>query len=55
LIKQLLRSYPQHFEYSISYTTRQPRPLERHGIDYFFVEKKTFENVNLILKAGYKQ
>lgn len=28
--------------YSISYTTREPRGAERHGIDYFFVEEATF-------------
>lgn len=28
--------------YSISYTTRQPRGLERHGEHYFFVSEATF-------------
>jgi guanylate kinase len=28
--------------YSISYTTRQPRGQERHGVDYFFVDETTF-------------
>ena len=28
--------------FSISYTTRQPRGLERHGEDYFFVSEATF-------------
>src|SRR5689334_3509479 len=28
--------------YSISYTTRQPRGPERHGVDYFFVDEATF-------------
>jgi guanylate kinase len=31
--------------HSISYTTRQPRPGEEHGRDYFFVEEKTFQDM----------
>lgn len=30
--------------YSISMTTRNPRPLEQDGVDYFFVTKEEFEN-----------
>jgi len=30
--------------YSISMTTRPPRPGERHGMDYYFVSKAEFEN-----------
>ena len=30
--------------YSISMTTRSPRPLEQDGVDYFFVTKEEFEN-----------
>src|SRR6266496_2028675 len=29
-------------QYSISYTTRQPRGPERDGIDYFFVDEAKF-------------
>ena len=29
--------------YSISMTTRSPRPLEQNGVDYFFVSKEEFE------------
>ncbi len=29
--------------YSISETTRKPRPGEVHGVNYFFVEKEDFE------------
>ena len=32
------------FQYSISMTTRQPRPGEKDGVDYFFVSKEEFEN-----------
>lgn len=31
--------------YSISMTTRKPRPGEKEGVDYYFVEKETFENM----------
>lgn len=31
------------FQYSISMTTRQPRPGEKNGVDYFFVSKEEFE------------
>ena len=30
--------------YSISQTTRKPRPGEVHGVNYFFVTKEEFEN-----------
>lgn len=36
----------QHFgdlAYSVSYTTRQPRPGEQHGKDYFFITEDEFE------------
>ena len=29
--------------YSISMTTRQPRRLEKDGVDYFFVDEETFQ------------
>ena len=31
--------------YSISETTRKPRPGEVHGVNYFFVEKEDFEKL----------
>lgn len=31
------------FQYSISMTTRKPRPGEKNGVDYFFVSKEEFE------------
>jgi guanylate kinase len=31
--------------FSISYTTRAPRPTEKHGQDYFFVTRKVFERM----------
>ena len=32
------------FQYSISMTTRKPRPGEKNGVDYFFVSKEEFEH-----------
>jgi guanylate kinase len=29
-------------KFSVSHTTRQPRVGERHGVDYFFVDRSTF-------------
>ena len=34
------------FEISVSHTTRKPRPNEKHGKDYFFVDIKEFELIN---------
>lgn len=31
--------------YSVSYTTRLPRPVEVHGRDYFFVSKGDFKEM----------
>ncbi len=43
--------------YSISMTTRPPRPGERHGVDYWFVDKDRFlaavENEELLEYAEY--
>jgi guanylate kinase len=41
LCKAALRLLPD-LHYSISHTTRKPRPGERHGIDYFFLDEKQF-------------
>ena len=38
-----------NFSISISHTTRKPRPNEKHGKDYFFVDIKKF---NLLIKKG---
>lgn len=45
IIKELLKS-SNNFWLSISMTTREPRGLEKDGIDYYFVSKETFlENI----------
>jgi guanylate kinase len=38
-----MSKYKEKFEFSVSYTTREPRVNEKHGKDYFFVSKETFE------------
>lgn len=41
LINMLTREYPE-FGFSVSYTTRLPRPGEVNGKDYFFVDQEEF-------------
>lgn len=45
LMKTLLERYPQQYALSISATTRNPRPGEEHGREYFFVTKEAFEQM----------
>ena len=42
IVKKLLKSY-DNYALSISMTTRNPRPGEEHGREYFFVEREVFE------------
>jgi guanylate kinase len=42
LVHRLLASDPGLL-FSISYTTRSPRPTETHGVDYNFISRKDFE------------
>jgi guanylate kinase len=41
LCREILKQFP-NIRYSISHTTRPPRPGERNGIDYFFISVKAF-------------
>ena len=41
--EELFKDDSLHLAYSISMTTRKPRPVEREGIDYFFVDEETFK------------
>ncbi|MEZ0180033.1 guanylate kinase ['Camptotheca acuminata' phytoplasma] len=41
--KSLLNREGNNFFYSVSATTRKPRPGEKDGIDYFFMQKKDFK------------
>ena len=42
LVRALVDTIPDLYV-SISYTTRPPRPSEKHGVDYFFVRKDEFQ------------
>jgi guanylate kinase len=44
LTHMLLKEFP-NMEFSVSYTTRPPRPGEVNGKDYFFVDRETFERM----------
>ncbi len=44
LTAELRRSVP-NLEFSISYTTRQPRGSEQNGKEYFFVTREEFEKM----------
>ena len=44
LTHMLLKAFP-NMEFSVSYTTRKPRPGEVNGKDYFFVDRDTFERM----------
>src|SRR3977135_1175229 len=41
LIDALMREDPS-LKFSVSYTTRAPRPGEKNGVDYHFVDDATF-------------
>jgi len=43
LLKKLFAEYPSTFRFSVSHTTRSPRPGEVHGRDYHFVTKEQFK------------
>lgn len=42
LMKALLAAYPDRYALSVSATTRDPRPGEQDGVDYFFVTEDAF-------------
>lgn len=44
LCERLLKILPD-LRMSVSHTTRQPRAYEKNGIDYFFIDKKNFEEM----------
>jgi len=44
LIRKVRRSLGD-LEFSVSHTTRAPRPSEKDGIDYYFVTEKAFERM----------
>ena len=42
VLRSLLARFPEQLRLSISATTRQPRPGETHGIDYYFLTPAEF-------------
>ncbi len=48
ICERVLKSLPD-LKMSISHTTRKPRNSEKNGVDYYFVDKKTF---NEMIKNG---
>ncbi|KAI1269532.1 guanylate kinase [Xylariaceae sp. FL1019] len=51
LIKRLFAAHPDTFTFSVSHTSRAPRPGEAHGVDYFYVTMQEFED--LIANDGF--
>ena len=45
LMKALMKEYGDSYALSVSATTRNPRPGEMDGVDYFFVTKDEFEQM----------
>lgn len=57
LMKALLAAHPDRYALSVSATTRDPRPGEQDGIDYFFVTDEKFHAMikedDFLEYAGY--
>lgn len=45
IMKKLLQTYPDRYALSVSATTREPRPGEADGREYFFVSTEEFEEM----------
>ncbi len=43
LISMLRKEFPADYGFSVSHTTRDPRPGEKDGVDYHFVPKAVME------------
>ena len=48
-MKKLMAEYGEYFGFSVSHTTRNPRPGEEDGKDYHFVDK---EKMQQLIDAG---
>jgi guanylate kinase len=40
----LLKTFPDKLGFSISATTREPRPFENDGVDYYFISPEAFQS-----------
>ena len=45
VVKEVMKKYSDTYALSISATSRQPRPGERDGIEYFFKTREEFEEM----------
>ena len=55
VIKKLMAKHPEKFGFSVSHTTRKPRPGEVDGISYNFTSHKELEkgrNAGLFLETA---
>ncbi|XP_019754014.2 guanylate kinase isoform X1 [Dendroctonus ponderosae] len=39
LVKRLIDDFPEKFGFTVSHTTRSPRPGEKHGQHYYFIDE----------------
>ncbi|HET7896140.1 MAG TPA: guanylate kinase, partial [Flavisolibacter sp.] len=44
ITRYLLNKYPDKLAFSISAATRQPRGIEKNGVDYYFMSEEEFTN-----------
>ncbi|KZZ97187.1 guanylate kinase [Ascosphaera apis ARSEF 7405] len=51
LLKKLFAEFPQTFGFSVSHTTRAPRPGEQDGREYYFTNKESF--LDLVKASGF--
>ncbi|KAL2872226.1 guanylate kinase [Aspergillus lucknowensis] len=51
LLKRLFDEFPNTFGFSVSHTTRSPRPGEQHGREYYFTTKEDF--LKLVSENGF--
>lgn len=51
LLGRLMAEYPDDFGFSVSHTTRQPRPGEKDGVHYHFCSKESMEK--MIADGGF--
>ena len=44
ITRYLLKTYPDKLAFSVSAATRQPRGVEKEGVDYYFISEEEFTN-----------
>ena len=44
IVRHLLAQQDLNLAFSVSCTTREPRGEEQHGVDYYYIDLKTFKN-----------